>query len=333
MVLKILLISSSYKGIYDYFEDWTFTELQKKHEVKMFYVNDGLPALKSLTKKLHPDAALTLVGFKLPSPMLQWLKTEKVKTAVWFTEDPYYMDRTKILSSSFDYVFTIDSAALEFYQSNGHKQAFQLPLATEPHVFKPKQVDQKYRSDICIVGFPYPERVQFIQFLLLNTPYKIKVVGKWTNPLFRFRSNPKLMIHEGWFEPSMVANFYNGAKIVLNTHRPFNLKQNQNRLGIIGKSINNRTFDAAACSSFQLIEFKEDLPSCFLENEEMVSFTNQQELVQQIHYYLKSEEERNQIAANARNRVLNEHTFEHRLEKMINLIKDDKSVVHQDSSF
>jgi spore maturation protein CgeB len=109
---------------------------------------------------------------------------------------------------------------------------------------------------------------------------------------------------------------------VLNTHRPFNLKHNQNRLGIVGKSINNRTFDVAACGSFQLIQFKEDLPNHFIENEEIVSFNNNQELAQKIDYYLKSEEERRWIADNARKRVLKDHTFEQRLENMLELIKN-----------
>jgi spore maturation protein CgeB len=320
--LKILFITSSYKGIYEHFEAWIVSELKKKHEVKFFHFKDGLSNLQSVIGGFNPELALTLVGFKLPIQMVQWLKNQQVKTAVWFTEDPYFMDRTQVLSQYFDFVFTIDSASLEFYKNNGHMNAYQFPLATEPQVFRPKQVEAKYRSDICIVGFPYPDRIQFIQFLLQNTAYKIKVVGKWTHPLFLFRGNPKLMIHEGWMAPTVVANFYNGAKIVLNTHRPFNLRQNQNKLGIIGKSINNRTFDVAACSSFQLIEFKEDLPNYFLEDEEMVSFRSKQELVQKIDFYMKFEDERQLIADNAQNRVLKEHTFEHRLEKMLNLIKD-----------
>jgi spore maturation protein CgeB len=320
--LKILLITSSYKGIYDHFEAWIVSELNKNHEVRFFHFKDGLSYLQSLTREFNPEVALTLVGFKLPIQMVHWLKKQQVKTAVWFTEDPYFMDRTQVLSQYFDFVFTIDSAALEYYKNNGHLNAYQLPLATESQVFKPKPVEVKYKSDICLVGFPYPDRIQFIQFLLQNTVYKIKVVGKWSNALFRFRSNPKLMIHEGWVKPSVVANFYNGAKVVLNTHRPFNLKQNQNKLGIIGKSINNRTFDVAACGSFQLIQFKEDLPNHFIEDEEIVSFKNNLELRQKIDYYLKSEEERQWIAENARNRVLKDHTFKQRLEKMLELIKD-----------
>ncbi|MFB3161484.1 glycosyltransferase [Neobacillus sp. 179-C4.2 HS] len=320
--MKILMITSGFKGIYDYFDAWIMKELKKKHEVKLFQFKEGLTKLQLETKEFKPDMALTLVGFKLPLQMVDWLKKHQVKTAVWFTEDPYFMDRTKVLSQYYDFVFTIDSAAQDYYKNNGHLQAHQLSLAAEPEVYKPKQVGAKFRSDICLVGFPYPDRIHLIQYLLQNTSYHIKVVGKWASPLFRFRSNPRLMIHEGWVDPSVVADYYNGAKIVLNTHRPFNLKGNQNKLGIVGKSINNRTFDVAACGTFQLIQFREDLPNHFINDEEIVSFKKNQELCQKLDYYLKTEDERQRIANNARKRVLQDHTFEQRLEKLLEIVKN-----------
>lgn len=321
--MKILFISSDYSGIYDHFEAWILRELKKKHEVNVFQIKSGLRVLQPLTKSFKPEVAITLVGFKLPARMIHWLKQQQIKTAVWFTEDPYYMDQTAELSRYYDFVFTIDTAALEFYEKNGHKHTYQLPLATEPQIFSPKkEIEAQFKSDICIVGYPYLDRIQYIQLLLQNTNYNIKVVGKWKKPLYSFQNNPKLSIYDGWVEPSIVADFYNGANIVLNTHRPSNLKQNQNRHGIKGKTINNRTFDVASCGSFQLIDYKEDLSNHFIEDEEMISFKNDQELIKKIDYFMQSEEERQRIANNARKRVLKEHTFEHRLDKMLNIINN-----------
>jgi spore maturation protein CgeB len=211
---------------------------------------------------------------------------------------------------------------MDFYKDKGHEHVWQLPLATAPEVFFPKEVHGKYKSDICIVGFPYPERIRYVQRLLQNNSYKIQVVGKWTNALYRFRQHQNLKIHEGWVEPKMVADFYNGAKIVLNTHRPFDLQQNMNRLGIKGKGINNRTFDVASCASFQLIEYKEDLKDHFNEDQEIVSFKSFSQLQEKIHYYIVAEDERKKIANKARERVLKNHTFEKRLEQMISLINE-----------
>ncbi|MBB6445215.1 CgeB family protein [Bacillus benzoevorans] len=318
--MKILFITSGYDGIYEHFETWIVNELEKKHEVKVLQHKTNLNIFHSLINTFQPDAAITLVGFKLPIRLLNALQNSRIKTAIWFTEDPYYIDQTSMLAEYFNYIFTIDSAAMDFYKENGHKHVFQLSLATEPQIFQPKGIHETYRSDICMVGFPYPERITFIQYLLQNTNYQIQVVGKWKKALALFQRHPQLRIHEGWVEPSKVADFYNSASIVLNTHRPFNLKQNQNRLGIVGKNINNRTFDAAACAAFQLIEFKEELPKHFKEKQEIISFKNNQELLEKLNYYLVHENERQRIAENARKRVLLEHTFAKRLDKMIHIM-------------
>lgn len=322
-MMKILLISSDYNGIYEYFEAWIVKEMKKKHEVMVYHIKGGLRSLQSLTKSFHPEVAITLVGFKLPIRFVQWLKQQQIKTAVWFTEDPYYIDQTSDLSRYYDFVFTIDTAALEFYEKDGHKHVYQLPLATEPQIFKPKEkIEAQFKSDICIVGYPYPDRIQYVQFLLQNTNYKIIVVGKWKKALLHIKNHPNLVIYGRWLEPSIVADFYNGANIVLNTHRPTNLKQNQNRHGLESKTINNRTYDVASCGSFQLIEYKDDLPNHFIEDEEMVAFRNDQELIKKIDYFIQCEEERQRIANNARKRVLKEHTFRHRLDKMLNIINN-----------
>lgn len=319
--MKILFISSDYNGIYEHFELWIISELRKHHEVIVYQMKGGLRVLKSLEKSKKPDVAIALLGFKLPITVINWLKTQQIKTAVWFTEDPYYMDQTAELSQIYDFVFTIDSAAQEFYKKNGNKNTYQLPLATEPEVFKPiENIGNQFRSDICIIGFPYPDRIQYIQLLLQNTNYNITVVGKWKKAMSPFHNHPRLFIYDKWVEPSVVANFYNGAQIVLNTHRPFNLKQNKNQLGIKGKTINNRTYDVAACGSFQLIEYKIDLPNHFIENEEIVSFKSEQELLEKVDYYMQCEVERDRIATNARKRVLENHTFKHRLDKMLTII-------------
>ena len=319
--MKILFISSGYSGIYKFFEQWIMRELQKKYNVKLFDPLIGLAKLKTIVNQFKPDVVIVLLGFKVPSYLIQWLKTQELKTAVWLTEDPYYMDRTKELAPLYDYIFTIDTAAMDAYIQHGHQRTFHLPLGTSTEVFKPIQVGSHFKSDICLLGYPYPDRVKLIHILLQKTPYKIKLIGKWRNKLIRLQNHPRLKIHDIWVEPSIAAQYYNGAKIVLNTHRPFNLSQNKNRIGIKGTSINNRTFDVAACGSFQLIEHKEDLSTHFIEGQEIVSFKTEEELLQKINHYIKFEEKRNEIADLAAKRVLKEHTFEKRLEDMLSKLQ------------
>ncbi|KAF0822378.1 glycosyltransferase [Cytobacillus firmus] len=322
--MNILFVTSGYTGIYCYFENWVIRIFEKKHKVKIFKPHYSLFHLQSIVKSCKPDVVISLLGLKFSTKKLEWLRKQGIKTAVWFTEDPYFMDYTELLSNFYDYIFTIDSAALEFYKKKGHDRTFHLPLAAEPSVFSNRLVVNEYISDICLLGFPYPDRIKYIELLLEHTPYKIKVVGKWNHllSLSKFRNHINLSIKEGWVEPSIAANFYNGAKIVLNTHRPFNLKQNKNSIGIVGKSINNRTFDVAASGAFQLIQFKEDLPAHFIEEDEIIAFKNESELIKKVEYYMQLEEDRQRIANNARIRVLEEHTFEHRIKRMMSILDE-----------
>ncbi|PKG22760.1 CgeB family protein [Niallia nealsonii] len=319
--MKILFISSGYKEIYEWFESCIQKELKIiGQDVEFFSIEKGMPDFQSLIAKFNPDMAFTLVGFYLPADMLQYLKQRGIKTAVWLTEDPYYMDLTSSLAEDFDYVFTIDAAALEYYQKKGHQQAYHLPLATDSHLFAPKQVDKKYQSDICLVGYPYPDRIRCIQLLLHYTPFHIQVVGPWKHLLRKFRRYQNISINYNWMDPSIVANYYNGAKIVLNTHRPANERHNENKLGVVGKSINNRTFDVASCAAFQLIEYKEGLSTNFLEEKEIVSFKSEKELIEKANYYIQADEKRREIAKKGRERVEKEHTFFHRVDEMISII-------------
>ncbi|MBM7622082.1 spore maturation protein CgeB [Bacillus tianshenii] len=320
--MKILLISSGNKGIYKHFDSWIHQDLRKKHDVTFFDFKDGVPTLKVILHKFMPQVALTLIGYQLPLEILDILREHKVKSVAWLTEDPYYMDRTASLGEHYDYLFTIDTAALHYYQQQGYKKSFHLPLGTNEHIYKPNNTFG-YISDFCLVGYPYPDRIKFVQLLLHYTKRNIILVGSWKSHMKSFKRNPNLMIHEGWVEPAKVAYYYSTSKIVLNTHRPYNLKYNQNHLGIIGRCINNRTFDVAACGAFQLIEHKEDLSKHFIEGEEIVSFRGFEDLMNKTDYYLDNEEERKAIASRARFRVLKEHTIHNRLKAMLSILLKD----------
>jgi spore maturation protein CgeB len=262
-----------------------------------------------------------MIGFKMPTTAIEWLKKQGIKLAVWMTEDPYYIDHTLKLIHHYDYVFTIDIAALKVYKETGHQHVYYLPLGTDPEIYYPTNSVKEY--DICLVGYPYPKRVKMIQFLLEKTNFSIQVVGsQWEKKLAKAKRTSKLSIHSRWVPPIDTNNYYNRTCINLNTHRPFNLKQNKNTKGVINESINNRTFDIASCGAFQLIEFKPDLPQHFSVEKEIISFHTNEELLKKVKYYKRDHNARQEIAENAKEKVRSSHTFEHRMNEMLTIISD-----------
>ncbi len=320
--MRILYIPSGFKRIYEYFDNSIIKELAiLKHEVKSFNALLGLDHLQSIVRSFRPNLVLTMVGIKMPTKIITWLREQGIPTAIWFTEDPYYIDRTLKLLPYYDIVFTIDTAALKVYQDNGHKQCYYLPLGANPLVYHTDNSTTEKKYDLCLVGYPYPDRVKLIKLLLQKSAYTVLVVGaKWDQYLKSHKQNRNLFINNNWVAPNKVVQYYHQSKIVLNTHRPFDLKENQNSLLIINESVNNRTFEIACCGAFQLIDHKTNVSTYFDKGKEIVSFQNDDDFLEKVNYCISHTKERMKIAKNANEKALKEHTFSQRIKQMLAFI-------------
>ncbi|OIJ10390.1 hypothetical protein BKP37_17755 [Anaerobacillus alkalilacustris] len=321
--MKILYIPSGFKKIYEYFDQTIMKELASlNHEVKSFNALLGVEKLQTILQIYRPNLVLTMVGMKMRQEMITFLNKQSIPTAIWLTEDPFYIDRTLTFIDNFDYVFTIDTAALEVYHKNGHEHCYYLPLGVNPEIYSPPLTEPQKKYDLCLVGFPYPDRVQLINLLLERTTYSILVVGaKWDQELSHQKNNRRLFIKNTWLKPEVIVSYYHQSKIVLNTHRPYDLKENKNSQLIINKSVNNRTFELACSGSFQLIDNKADLTDHFVEGEEIISFHNNKDFLLKVDYYLSNGKAQNEIVNNARIKALKDHTFNRRLEKLLSVIQ------------
>lgn len=82
-----------------------------------------------------------------------------------------------------------------------------------------------------------------------------------------------------------------------------------------------RIFDILACGAFVLADDSKELGGFFKKGEEIISYRKISQIPLICEYYLKNEKERKEIAEAGRNRVLKEHTLEHRLSFIIEKLK------------
>lgn len=80
-------------------------------------------------------------------------------------------------------------------------------------------------------------------------------------------------------------------------------------------AVNQRVFDVPACGGFLLTDKQSDLCELF-SNDEVAVYSNVEELVDKVKFFLNNEKERLRISCNARKRILGEHTYFHRLKKI-----------------
>lgn len=85
-------------------------------------------------------------------------------------------------------------------------------------------------------------------------------------------------------------------------------------------SFSHRAFEIPACGGFLLSDYRPEAESFFEVGTEIICFKTTTELQEYVSYFLKHPEERVQIAQRGRDRVLAEHTYVHRLKKMVDSI-------------
>jgi len=169
----------------------------------------------------------------------------------------------------------------------------------------------KYGSEVSFMGAGYPNRHKLFENIL---DFDLKIWGTgWENNSrllpFLQKNGERVSIEES-------VKIFNSSKININIHSSMNDKI----FDINDDFINPRTFEIAACGGFQLVDRRKPILKLFEEDKEIVTFSSVDEMRDKIKFYLKNDSLRNQIAENGRKKVLNFHTYEKRLEEMIQLI-------------
>lgn len=72
----------------------------------------------------------------------------------------------------------------------------------------------------------------------------------------------------------------------------------------IESGIPQRIFDVLSCQGFCLTNYQPEIADCFVDGEELVIYTDMEDLAQKAEYYLTHEEERIQIARNGYRKIV-----------------------------
>lgn len=276
----------------------------------------------SIAANFRPDLLLVFDSINsFPSENADAIRSFGIKTAVWFADDPYYTDITQDVAPHYDYVFTHELNCIPFYQQFGCTQVHYLPLAVNPREFYPRHVSPEFRSEICFIGSAFQNRVQFFDKIAPYLARKNTIIsGFWWDRLKNY-SLLKDKIRLGvWMSPEETANYYNGAKIVINLHRSHDDETfNINSRKIEAVSLNPRTFEISGSGTLQITDMRQDLVSFFTPGKDIETYGSPEELVDKIEHYLNHEDERREISLRSYHRIRSEHTYRKRLTRLLQI--------------
>lgn len=212
----------------------------------------------------------------------------------------------KRLEACFDRVYYFDSGcvpALEaFYGKGGGVEFDYLALAVAPERYPLASCGPRKQS-IVFAGKCSPHRRAFFdQIRKKGLPLEVygPGCGDWLRPWRGRRiSSPSL------------AKLYAGHAACLNLLQP----------GNTDRGMNLRAFEAPCCGGLGLYPPVEDLPRCFEAGKEILVYEDVDSLGDIVNELVGNPDRVNAVAEAGRARVLGEHTFKHRAERMLTDLK------------
>jgi len=293
----------------------TDNRTHQEHLREMF-VSFASEAVIARCMETKPDLVFALAQAPLTGNSLQKLRDIKVPTAFWFVEDFRLMGYWRKVAPFYDYFFTIQRGGFfEGLRRAGVKNFSYLPLAASMDAHRKARPAgdevEIYGSDVAFVGAGYHNRRRFFEGLL---DFDFKIWGnEWdlNSPLGRCiqRSGERIGTEE-------TVKIFSAAKININLHS----STYHDGVNPYGDFVNPRTFEIAACEGFQLVDYRSEIPELFKPGEEIVCFEDLKDLRHKIRYYLNNPDERTEIAGKGRERVEKDHTYELRMEEMLDLV-------------
>ncbi|MFO7974020.1 MAG: glycosyltransferase, partial [Candidatus Hydrogenedentota bacterium] len=204
------------------------------------------------------------------------------------------------IARHFDVVFLAQKAQIPLFQDAGIANVYWLPLACSPELHDVGALEREY--DISYIG-----RIQ-------DDPddRRRKLLDEVRD---RF---PNHVIGQQW--PADMARTYAQSKIVINA--------------AVHHELNMRVFEAMASGALLITDNAEGLTDLFEEGTHFVLYRDDRELCDLIQHYLENEGARERIARQAREFVLENHTYDHRIEQLLGCISktSGKSRKHSEKS-
>lgn len=263
----------------------------------------------------EPDVVLALAQAPLGPAALDDIGKSGALRVLWFVEDFRVLTYWREVAAHYDYVFTIqDGECLAAMGGATDAHVEYLPCGFDPEIHRPLSLtpdeQAEYASDVAFVGAGYRNRrLAFKRFLDAD----FRVWGSdWGGAADLTRVIQRVGARISTEESVRI---FNAAAVNLNLHS----STYHDGVDPRGDFVNPRTFELAGCGAFQVVDQRRLLPPLF-DAHELAVATTVAEMRDLTAHYVAHPEERIPMAGRARRRALAEHTYRHRMERLLGTI-------------
>jgi spore maturation protein CgeB len=292
------------------------------HKIKLVRLLEKMRRNKSLIESVfefEPDIVFAINGEEISvSAICKIRKRMKVKFVNWFI-DPltsrFHRKLAETVSGAYDYFFSINSPEINRRVKLSSPCVAWFPMACYPPLHREMELSREelamYGSDVCFVGTVNAEREKILEKLL---DFDLKV---WCPPkhaggrIIKPRSKLAPYYQGRGAYAEELSRVYNAAKVIVDIQVP--------RIKPL-YATTLRPFEVGGCGGFLICDNSPVIAKLYRIGEEIVCYDNEEELHGKTRYYLEHPAERRMIAQRCHERTYSEHTYEHRISKMLELI-------------
>lgn len=273
------------------------------HEVRLFDSWNRLayPDLASLNIALldEVDDFCPDIFFSVQINYEIWLETvEKIKsrgdliTITWATDDSWkYKEVSRFIASSYDRIITTYPHLVYQYKSDGIDGVISSQWAAISDYLQEPLPSKNCKYNVTFIGTSNKLREYWIRSLISRGIDVVCFGFGWPNGSVPNKEIPRI-IRE--------------SRICLN----FATSRGENQ-------IKARTFEVLGSGGFLLTDSARGLEKYYKQGKEICIFSDFEDLVDKINYYLENPDERNMIARAGFLRTQHEHTYENRFIEII----------------
>ncbi len=265
-------------------------------------------------RREEPDFMFCIQGYMIPRDVLYELSRSGIPSAVWFLDEPYDATRSVPFGTFFNHVFLQDASTVDIHRRYGNPNAHYLPHGFDDQEVHVAKEDESFLWDLSVVGVGFPGRQEAVNRFIGKADLLL-AGSNWD----RFRKRKKVETR-AVVPPHEAAEIYRRSRINLTIHRAEE-DEATSPLACRAASPNGSLFYVAGCGGFQVADAgRKEVGHCFEPGKEIVLYEDMEDLEQKVAFYLKHDEARREICRAAHRRALAEHTYRHRLKRVLQVL-------------
>jgi len=281
------------------------------HKISLVVINRNFV---NISHHNRPDVIIVIGGDRITRRALKQLIKDEISTVLWTTDPPRKFQPIINSAPFYSHIVCLGTEAVDLLHNAGIKDAHWLPMACDSDYHQPLELsieDQdRYSYDIAFVGSYYQRRAELLEGL---SSFNLGIWGPGWEQL-PVHSPLRALVKGAHTKPGTWRKIYSASKITLSIH----YQDPEHRFPVYQAS--PRVFEALACGAFIITDSQRDVMSLFKDREHLVAFSDKDDLQEKVAHFLEHPQERVRIAGNGRREVLENHTYIHRLEKLLSLI-------------